>query len=322
MNLRFVDRASWANNSILPLVGEAQFFTFKQLQTMSVEALKAYLRRRIGGYTVAIKDVKTNKLFRGVVCKERPTTIGRISYPPSNLVLKPGRANREHSSMFYGCVGAFPILFEIHAEQDSLLALSEWEVTEPLWMHNLGYHPEALERLGAPVPAQRWPLINPIPNETNHNRKLRKRMSLAFTADVPEGEEYRYKETIAINELLFERAEPIVARGGDSPQSERVAGTVYPSVKMKGLADNVAIWPDFVDRYLKIKSVRFLRVETADQQTLTYSLLTIGYSQTFSGKTIIWQEDLPPEAQRRAQVTFEKGQWVFRNGSNGIYDVH
>lgn len=30
------------------------------------------------------------------------------------------------------------------------------------------------------MPAQRLPLIEPIPNETNHNRKLRKRMSLAF----------------------------------------------------------------------------------------------------------------------------------------------
>ena len=147
-------------------------------------------------------------------------------------------------------------------------------------------------------------------------------MSLAFTADVPEGKEYRYKETIAINELLFDRASPIAARGGGGPRSERVAGTVYPSVKMKGLADNVAIWPDFVDRYMKIKSVRFLQVETADQQTLTYNFLTIGYSKTFSSKAIIWQEDPVPEAQRRTHVTFENGQWVFRDGSNKIYDAH
>jgi hypothetical protein len=322
MILRCVDRGAWANNSILPLGEEAQFFTFKQLQTMSVEALKAYLRRRIGGYTVAIKDMKTNNLFRGVVCKERPVSICRVSYPPPNLVLEPGRANREHSSMFYGCVGAFPIFLEIHVRQGDMVALSEWNVTEPLWMHNLGYHPEALDRLGAPVLVQRSPLINPIPNETNHNRKLRKRMSLAFTADVPDREKYRYKETIAINELLFDRASPIHMRGHDHPQSERVAGTVYPTVKMRGLADNVAIWPDFVDRYLKIKSVRLLRVETADQQKLAYSFLTVGYSQTFFDKAIIWRDDLGPEAQRRTHVAFESGQWVFRDGSNKIYDVH
>jgi hypothetical protein len=228
--------------------------------------------------------------------------------------------------MFYGCVGAFPIFFEIQAKQGDLIALSEWVVVEPLWVHNLGYHPDALGRLGAPVPAQhsqRWPLISPIANETNYNRRIRRRMSLAFTADVPEGEEYRYKETIAINELLFDRASPITTRSDDGQRSVRVAGTVYPTVKLKGLADNVAIWPDFVvDRYLKIKSVRFIRLEAVDQQKLAYSFLTVGYSQTFFDRTIIWQEALEPESERRTHVAFENDRWVFRDGSNKIYDVH
>jgi hypothetical protein len=205
--MRFVDRGAWANNSILPRGEETQFFTFAQLNTMTIDSMQAYLRRRIGGYTVAIKPMgTTNKLFRGVFCDECPSSVDRISYPPPYLVLKPGRANRDHSSMFYGCVGAFPIFFELQAKQGDTMVLSEWVVADPLWMHNLGYHPDALGRLGAPVPAQssqRWPLINPIANETNYNRRIRRRMSLAFTADVPEGKEYRYKETIAINELLF-----------------------------------------------------------------------------------------------------------------------
>jgi hypothetical protein len=317
--MRSVDRGAWAHNSNLPQTSGAQFFTFEQLKTMTIDAMKAYLRRRIGGYTVAIKPMRTmNKLYRGVFCGERPSSVDRISYPPPQVVLKPGRANRDHRSMFYGCVGAFPIFFEIHAKQGDLIALSEWAVTEPLWMHNLGYHPDALEKLGAPISSQnsqRSPLVSPIVNETNYNRRIRRRMSLAFTADIPEGEEYRYKETIAINELLFDRASSIAAGGNDDLRSERVAGTVYPTVKLRGLADNVVIWPEFVDRYLKIKSVQFLQVDAADEKTLSYSFLTIGYSQTFVGKTIIWQ-DLAPEAQRRTNVNFENGQWVFRDGSD------
>jgi hypothetical protein len=71
----------------------------------------------------------------------------------------------------------------------------------------------------------------------------------------PEGLEYRYKDTIAINELLFDRASPIRPNsvGPAVPKMGGVAGTVYPSVQMRGLADNVAIMPEFVDRYLKIK---------------------------------------------------------------------
>ena len=43
--------------------------------------------------------------------------------------------------MFYCCVGAFPVFFEIHAKEGDLVALSEWSFTEPLWMHNLAIIP-------------------------------------------------------------------------------------------------------------------------------------------------------------------------------------
>jgi len=189
-------------------------------------------------------------------------------------------------------------------------------------MHNLGYHPDALDRMGAPVPAQRSPLINPIPNETNRNYRLRLRMSLAFARDVPDGAEYQYKETIAINELLFDRASPIRVGGLGSPKSERVAGTVYPTVQMRGLADNIAMWPEFVDRHLRVKSVRYVRLEAADQEKLAYTFLTVAYSHRFADKTIVWQEDPAPEIERRTQVAFEGGRWIFRNGVGRIYDVH
>jgi hypothetical protein len=321
--MRFVQRGSWTSNPIIRPGRDAEFFTYEQLEMRTIDSLKDYLRRRIGGYTVAIKDMPTtNRLYRGRLCSERPRTTDDVSHPKPDKVKKLGRANRVGKPMFYCCLGAFPVFFELQAKEGDLIALSEWAVTEPLWMHNLGYHLDALERMGAPVPAQRSPLINSIPNETNRNYRLRRRMSLAFTADVPEGEEYRYKETIAINELLFDRASPIPFHGPNAPRSDRVAGTVYPTVRMRGLADNVAMWPDFVDRHLKVKSVRYVRVEAADQEKLAYTFLTVAYSQTFSDKTIVWQEGLPSEIERRAQVAFEGGRWVFRDGFARIYDVH
>ena len=147
-----------------------------------------------------------DRLYRGRVCNERPNTTDDISYPKPDKVKRLGRASRDGKSVFYCCLGAFPVFLEVRAREGDLIALSEWAVTEPIWMHNLGYHPDALDRIGAPVLLQRSPLINPIPHETNRNFRIRRRMSLAFTADVPDGEEHRYKETIAINELLFDRA--------------------------------------------------------------------------------------------------------------------
>jgi hypothetical protein len=322
--MRYLQRGSWASNPIIPPVQGAEFFTFEQLQTRTIEALKGYVRRRLGGYGVAIKDVPTtNRLYRGVKWSAcQPRTIEDLSYPKPDIVRDYGRANRIGQSMFYGCLGAFPVFLEIQVQEGDLVALSEWSITEPLWMHNLGYHPDALEVIGAPIPPQRFPLINPIPNETKRNYRLRRKMSLAFTKDVPDDARYRYKETIAINELLFDRASPIPSHGLGAPRSEHVAGTVYPTVRMQGLADNVAIWPKFVDRYLKVQSVRYIRVESVDHEKLTYDLLTLAHSTMLSGGTIIWREELPPERERRTHVAFEGGRWIFRDGLGRIYDRH
>jgi hypothetical protein len=321
--MRFLDRGAWASIPIMRPGQGAEFFTYEQLQTRTIESLKGWLRRRIGGYTVVLKYPTTaNRFYRGRVCTGRPNTIHDISYPPPDRVKKLGRANRVGQSMFYCSLGAFPVFFEIHAKEGDLIALSEWAMTEPLWMHNLGYHPDALATMGAPVAPQRSGLIAPIPYETPRNDRLRRRMSLAFTRDVPGGVEYRYKETIAINELLFDRASPIVTRVPGGPRIQRATGTVYPTVQMGGLADNIAILPEFVDNYLRPQSVRYVRVQIADSEKLHYSFLTLGYADQFSDQRILWNEDLAPEMERRTDVAFEDGQWIFRDGFGGVYDVH
>jgi hypothetical protein len=145
--MRFVQRGSSRSNPILRPGDGAEFFSRAQLEARTIESLKDYLRRRIGGYTVAIKDMPTsNPLYRGRLCVERPCTTMDVSYPRPEYVKTLGRANREGRPMFYACLGAFPVFFEIHAKQGDLVALSEWKLAQPLWMHHLGYHPDALSR--------------------------------------------------------------------------------------------------------------------------------------------------------------------------------
>jgi hypothetical protein len=88
---------------------------------------------------VAVKDITTaNRSYRGRICAELPRSIGDVSDPKPDLVKELGRANRVGKPMFYSCFGSFPVLFEIGAKKGDFVALSEWAVTEPLWMHSLG----------------------------------------------------------------------------------------------------------------------------------------------------------------------------------------
>jgi hypothetical protein len=151
-----------------------RLFSREQIRKRDIDTLKRQLREKLGGYIVASTPLTTeNVLFRGVRCDQRPTTVSRISYPPAHCVTENGRLNRAGVPIFYCSRAAPSVFFEIHAKEGDTIALSRWIITEPLWMRNLGYHPDALRRMGAPI-GPRSRLVNPIPNETKFNERLRR----------------------------------------------------------------------------------------------------------------------------------------------------
>lgn len=299
-----------------------RLFTDNQLRRESIDTLKRYLRYKLDDYKVAIGSLTlNNQFYRGVKHREVPNLVAHLSYPPA-AVAKDGRANRAGVAMFY-CSGAAPAVpFELRAKPGDLIALSAWRLKQQLWVHNLGYHADALRRMGAPSAAVRPSAItDPIPNESRANARLRRLLSLAFTEDVRDGEEFRYKQTIAINELLFDKAAPL-HRYADGPQFDEAAGTAYPAMQMMGAADNLALLPKFVDSSLAISMVLCLRVETVDERAHSYTTLTVAHADTFHDGVIHWRTDEPPaERDRRSHISFEDGQWVLRNDRGQIYHV-
>lgn len=302
-------------------------FTDHQLRTRDIDTLKRWLRFRLGGYVVAVKHITApSMVYRGVACAMRPESVSQISYPPADRVLALQRLNREGQPRFYCTVAPPAVFFELHAQKGDFIALSEWEVTEPLWMHNLGYHPRALQRIGAQQQSvvMRHAVTHAIRNETRQNEKLHHQLSEAFTCDVRVGEEYRYKQSIAIIESMSENVElQFPSHGGsEMPKRNKIAGTVYPAMKMRGDADNVMFLPEFVDSSLRIKSVRHVLVEVADAGSSSYTFLTTDFANSFSGNAIEWESNIGSEKSRRSHIALEGGHWVLRNGFGNVYDFH
>jgi hypothetical protein len=73
---------------------------------------------------------------------------------------------------------------------------------------------------------------------------------------------------------------------------------------------------------LRIKSVRYVLVEEADEAKFSYSFLTIAYANVFSGRDILWQDTLAPEDERRSRIALEGNVWVLRDGLGNVYDRH
>jgi hypothetical protein len=170
-------------------------------------------------------------------------------------------------------------------------------------MHNLGFHRDALRKLGGPGVPLRVPFVDPIPNETRENEKMRRAMSRAFTEVIEPEREYRYKRTVAITELLFDKAESIPTKP-DGPAIPRAGGIVYPAMQMRGAADNVALWPEFVDRCMAVTLALYVLVEHADPQSSSYTLFTLAKADAFPDGNIDWRKPDGPEWKRRSQVTF------------------
>lgn len=165
-------------------------FTDEQVRKNDTDTLKRWLRPKLDGYGVAIRDMTVaNRLYRGVPWPERPRLVSEVSYPPARFA-RLNRASREGQPMFYASLGGPPVFFELRASAGQQIALSEWGVAEPLWMHNLGFHAAALMRLGGATAPARPKLTQPIFQETKVNEKMRRLFSLAFTVDASAAREY------------------------------------------------------------------------------------------------------------------------------------
>ncbi len=302
----------------------APLFSDSQLQRLTIEALKNQLSTTLGGMVRAVKHINaTTKVYRGVPWDHRPDLIAQLSYAPLDKVRQLGRLNRPGQSVFYGSVAPPGVFYELKAYEGSRIAFSEWEVTEPLWMHNLGYHADALTRLGAAPNNARLPLTEPIPNETQRNKRLRKKVALAFTVDVSAGFEYRYKQSVALTEFWCEHDQKLPVYP-DGPQTDEIAGVVYPSLQMRGDADNVMFWPKFVHSSLALRHVQYVLVEKADHARLAFTFLSLALADAFAGgpaTAIKWRDDLPPEDARRCHIALENGKWVQRDGWGNVYGV-
>jgi hypothetical protein len=294
-------------------------FSDENLRSESIDSLKLALRGKLGGYGVAITEIAAgNKLYRGVRWPQRPALVKDLAHPPDQYV-QLGRLNREHQSMFYASLAGPGALLEIHATAGDRIALSEWVVAEPLWMHNLGFHQDALKNLGGDLAPIRPRLSGRLPGETKANESMRRTLSLCMIEDIRSDESYRYKRSIAIGETLFDRASEIPLKPG-GPRFSDVSGIAYPSIRLRGAADNVAIFPRFVRSSLILSSVYYLLIEDANQAACSFTALTLAMATTTSGTKLDWVNLPQPLDQRRSHFRLEDGSFISRNGFGKVYD--
>jgi hypothetical protein len=224
--------------------------------------------------------------------------------------------------MFYCSVAREAPFFELNCRAGEHIAVSRWRVTEKLWLNNAGYSDAAMKRLqSSRDKPPYWQTMRPVP-EHAVNRRVHEFFSEEFTRHVDDGAEHLYKISVAITEKLLGNLTIHQQRQG-MPKDSRFSGIIYPTISMRGNSDNVALRPEFVDRYLRLERVEYIRIDSVGEN-FTYQVTNLDFADSFSADgTIEWKGrnpnwKMPPGAAWRIGV--ENGRWVARNEEGRVVE--
>ena len=108
-----------------------------------------------------------------------------------------------------------------------------------------------------------------------------------------------------------------------SSRSTDFAGILYPSLGMHANADNVALLPEFANKYLEFEQVEFIRVDS-DQHDFQYQITVLDFANSVDDHGGIEWKGRRPRWQIEAigQITFvaENGRWIARDELGNILD--
>jgi RES domain len=214
------------------------------LQVASMEEIRELLNVSLKGCLADAPSYDPGKrLFRARIC-DRPRAVSELWHPPADCV-KLGRANRPNNPVFYSALAKETAVFEVQPAVGDTLGVASWITTKTLLANHVGYTPQVFSDLRSLRKHDDQFFFSQIGSEIN--QELCQFLAETFTQIVKPGEEYRYKFSATIAELLFSDA--------------MFDALMYPTVQMRANSDNFAIKPAFADSSLRFERIEFMRVE-------------------------------------------------------------
>lgn len=217
--------------------------------------------------------------------KARGIKFDDLIYPPAQST-RLGRVNRDKNPMFY-CAGSKEVVFfELTGlTTGDEIVLSFWQTTEKMLVSNVGYTQYMFQKLGAKRECPVWSartadssdlhqelILNQAFSQESirralskdENNAVRQAFSEAFMCMVGEEERHKYKLTTAIGELHL----------GEIVNSDiQFSGIMYPTVRMWGNGDNLALLPQFVDKHVTFKKAMHIRIDAKEGNRLSVTYL-------------------------------------------------
>ena len=276
----------------------------------SIADFESLLTPFFRGYTVVAPKYHAGvSIYRGRKC-EKPIRLGDISYPPADAVTVLGRANDIGQSMFYGATARNVPFFELDVEPGDYIALSKWKTTEPMMLNHIGFssEPESFKDAKRQLDS-----IYRFVKETRAlgdlNALIHDYLAYNFSRPFKEKDNDLYKLTIAISRKLF--------------SDDIFDGLLYPTIRMFGNADNIALKTDAADRLLRFVSVEYVVVKAARGMEYDIDILDSATQADLIG-TLMWsRRNLQWKLRQKGEqlsLVREGSEWVAYDASGKRVD--
>jgi RES domain len=246
-------RRSLSDISISDLRSRIASLRRADLEKLSTEGAAYRIGRIIDQYPFHIRTLALNGLYRARANNpgEVFSSALQLWHPPADKVLRPSRLNGPGQVRFYASDAPNTAILELRPHPGNvftvLLARTRSRKIETLNVAFIGLErsrapevrnlrdsaPRFRDQLG-PANYKKWLLVDDY-------------LSEIFGTSVPEGEEYRYKPTIALANLLFA-----------APDLDAVN---YPSVATSDHGINICMLPDKANQFFTALEAWMIKVE-------------------------------------------------------------
>jgi len=278
------------------------------LSTITIDEIIDALTPLIIGFSQVTQRIHPGlRLYRARAI-DRPETIRKLMYPPANKAYL-SRANRDGSPILYTSNSREATFFEVRPPVGSTVAVAQWVTTAPLLVNHVGYTESVFAGLGSERTNSEWGVQSATASVDDTNRQVASFLAYSFTQIVGDDSNYPYKLSAAISEKLI--------------VDDQFDALAYPTIAMKGNAENFAIKTQFADSSLLFQRAELLRVD---------SLLDFGFEATIidtasalgSDGKIIWKGNGDQWSMRNQgdelTLVVEHGKWVVYDKFGNVVD--
>lgn len=294
------------------------------ISALSIDDLVNSIMPLTGGMVLVSALLKEEERMYRVRKLDHTNLVSDLSYPPAENAIE-GRVNRAGSPMFYASNNRYAAIAETEPKPGDILLVSSWKVIEPLELSHIGYHPETLKSIGSSKEH-----IERLKNGNLFNANVsRDEFSVMARLFIGKNHKHKYKLSTAIAECMLKGP---------------FHGLVYPSIAMKGHADNFAILPNHSDKNIMFAWVEKFRLKSINEDV--FEIDTIDYATSQDGIRLQWKGRGPAYMRNDKDIAWEmrvnkitkeriatpilvdidligkeeNGQWIFRNKEGKIID--